>query len=129
MEQKTILFDATGKVLGRLSTEIARTLSGKDRVDYMPNNDQGARVVVINAQKIVLTGNKETDKKYYKHSGYVGGLRETTPKEQREKDASEIIRHAVKGMLPKNKLARKMMTHLHIYNDAKHPYTVDEERK
>jgi len=117
MERKTYLFDAKGKVLGRLSTEIARVLSGRDRVDYTPHIDAGARVVVINAADVAVTGNKENAKTYYSFSGYHGGIKGVTVKEQREKDASKIISHAVKGMLPKNKLANAMITRLFVYND------------
>ena len=102
MERHTHLFDAQDKVLGRLATEIATVLSGKDRVDYTPHIDASATVVVINAAGVHLTGTKELDKKYHRYTGYAGGIRTRTVKEQRELDASEIIRMAVKGMLPKN---------------------------
>ena len=126
MEQKTILFDAKGKILGRLSSEVARVLSGKDRVDYVSNMDNGARVVVINSDEIVLTGAKEKDKKYYHHTGYSGGIKEINVSDQREKDSTWLIEHAVKGMLPKNKLAKLMMKHLHVYADDNHKYVIDE---
>lgn len=128
MEQKTILFDAKGKILGRLSSDVARVLSGKDRVDYTPNVDRGARVIVINSDKIVLTGAKEKDKKYYHHTGYSGGIKEINVSDQREKDSTWLIEHAVKGMLPKNKLAKLMMKHLHVYTDDNHKYVIDENR-
>lgn len=129
MEQKTILFDASGKVLGRLSSEIAQVLRGKDRVDYTPNIDNGVRVVVINSDKVVLTGAKEKEKKYYHHTGYSGGIKEINVSDQRKKDSTWIIKNAVKGMLPKNKLAKVMMTHLHVFADDKHKYVINEERK
>ncbi len=127
MEQKTILFDAKGEILGRLSSEVARVLSGKDRVDYAPNVDNGARVVVINSDEIVLTGAKEKDKKYYHHTGYSGGIKEINVSDQRKKDSTWLIEHAVKGMLPKNKLAKLMMKHLHVYTDDNHKYEINEK--
>jgi large subunit ribosomal protein L13 len=126
MERKTYLYDAKGKVLGRMSTEIARILSGRDRVDYTPHIDAGARVVVINAQNVAVTGNKEHDKTYYRFSGYHGGITATTLKQQREKDASKIIMGAVKGMLPKNKLASAMLARLFIYNSDEHKHQITE---
>ena len=126
MEQRqTHLFDARGKVLGRLATEIATTLSGKNRVDYTPHIDAGGTVVVINSADVHLTGTKELDKKYHRYTGYAGGIRTRTVKEQRALDASEIIRIAVKGMLPKNKLGRAMQKRLFIYNDATYTEKVD----
>ncbi len=125
MERQTHLFDAQNKVLGRLATEIATVISGKDRVDYAPHIDSGVTVVVINAAGVHLTGTKERDKKYHRYTGYAGGIRTTTVQEQREKDASEIIRIAVKGMLPKNKLGRAMQKRLFIYNDAAYTEHID----
>jgi len=127
MERKTYLFDAKGKVLGRMSTEIAKILSGRDRVDYSPHIDGGARVVVINAQKVAVTGNKENAKTYYRYSGYAGGITATTLKQQREKDATKIIKSAVKGMLPKNKLANAMMTRLFVYNDDVQSHQITDD--
>ncbi len=125
MKRQTHLFDAQNKVLGRLATEIATVLSGKDRVDYTPHIDDGGTVVVINAARVHLTGTKELDKKYHRYTGYSGGIRTITVKEQREKDAREIIRVAVKGMLPKNKLGRAMQKRLFIYNDAAYTEHID----
>ena len=125
MERQYHLFDADNKVLGRLSTEIAKVLSGKDRVDYTPHVDAGAAVVIINAEKVKLTGNKENDKKYHSYSGYHGGITEKTVKELREENASEIIRKSVVGMLPKNKLGSQMQKRLFIYNDETHTKQID----
>lgn len=127
MERETILFDAKDKVLGRLSTEIALVLRGKNRVDYTPHIDAGACVVVINAQRVKLTGAKETDKMYYRFSGYPGGLAERNVKDQRERDARRIIEQAVRGMLPKNKLSRNMISRLHVFNDDQHNYQITKE--
>lgn len=125
MERQYHLFDANNKVLGRLSTDIAKVLSGKNKVDYTPHIDAGDAVVVINAQKVKLTGNKENDKKYYSFSGYHGGITEKTVKELRKENAGEIIRKSVAGMLPKNKLGKKMQTRLFIFNDAEHNKQID----
>ena len=125
MERQYHLFDAKKYVLGRLSTEIAQILSGKNKVDYTPHIDAGDFVVVINAEEINLTGNKEKDKKYYNFSGYHGGITETSVKEMREKKPEEIIRRAVVGMLPKNKLGRKMQKRLFIYAGKEHDKNID----
>ena len=128
MERQTYLYDAKGKVLGRLATELATVLSGRDRVDYTPHIDAGAHVVVINAAQIVVTGNKETDKLYHRFTGYPGGIRARSVKEQREKDAARILEQAVRGMLPKNKLANRMIRRLHISNDDQHGYQITVDR-
>ena len=125
MERQYHLFDAKNYVLGRLSTKIAKILTGKNKVDYTPHIDGGDAVVVINAKKIKLTGNKENDKKYYSHSGYIGGISETTVKELREDKPEEIVRKAVVGMLPKNKLGRQMQKRLFIYAGEKHDKNID----
>ncbi len=125
MERQYHLFDAKNYVLGRLSTEIAKILSGKNKVDYTPHIDGGDAVVVINAEKIVVTGNKETDKKYYNYSGYHGGITEKTVKQLREDHPEEIIRRAVVGMLPKNKLGSQMQKRLFIYAGEEHEKNID----
>jgi large subunit ribosomal protein L13 len=125
MERQYHQFDAQKYVLGRLSTEIAKILSGKNKVDYTPHIDGGDAVVVINAEKIVLTGNKENDKKYYSFSGYHGGVTEKTVKELRKDQPEEIIRKAVVGMLPKNKLGRQMQKRLFIYSGTEHDKQID----
>lgn len=125
MKRQYHLFDANNKVLGRLSTEIAQVLSGKNKVDYTPHVDAGDAVVVINARQIKLTGNKETDKKYHSFSGYHGGITEKTVKELREENAGEIIRKSVVGMLPKNKLGSQMQKRLFIFNDSEHTKQID----
>jgi large subunit ribosomal protein L13 len=107
--------DAAGLTLGRLATQIADTLRGKRKPQYTPHVDTGDFVVVVNAEKIAVTGNKLDQKKYYRHSGYPGGLKERTLREQLERRPTEVIRKAVKGMLPKNKLAAKQINKLKIY--------------
>jgi len=124
MERKYYQFNAQGKVLGRLATEIAEVLNGKRKVDYTPNIDGGDFVVVVNSDGIIVTGNKRKDKKYYRHSGYPGGIREITFEEQIKKDSRKIIEKAIYGMLPKNKLRTRMMKRLLIYKNDKHTHKV-----
>lgn len=116
------LVDVNGKILGRISSEIAKLLMGKSKPYYVRNLDCGDYVIVVNASGVKVTGKKETDKKYYRHSGYPGGLRTETLKELRESKPEEIIRHAVKGMLPQNKLRDRMLTRLFTYKGESHPY-------
>ena len=114
-ERKHYLIDAEGKTLGRLSTSIATLLMGKDKPDYTPHVDSGAVVIVINAVKVTVTGNKNEEKVYKSYSGYHGGLKLVKFKNMSENKPEYIIRHAVKGMLPKNKLGRKMIKKLKVY--------------
>ena len=116
------LVDAEGKTLGRLATQIADTLRGKRKPQYTPHVDTGDFVVVVNADKIQVTGNKLDQKRYYRHSGYPGGLRSRTLREQLERRPTEVLRIAVKGMLPKNRLARQQITKLKIYAGPEHPH-------
>ncbi len=117
------MVDVNGKILGRISSEIAKLLMGKSKPYYVRNLDCGDYIVVINASGVKVTGKKETDKKYYRHSGYPGGLKVKTFKELKDSKPEEIIRHAVKGMLPQNKLRDRMLTRLFVYRDGAHPYT------
>lgn len=121
-ERQWHLFNADGQTLGRLSTEIATLLRGKNKVDFMNMKDGGDYVVVINAEKIVLTGKKEDQKRYYRHTGYIGNLKTTTVPEIRKKNPGFIIEHAVLGMLPKNKLRPEFMKRLKIYKGGTHPH-------
>ncbi len=116
------LVDAEGKVLGRLASQIAKILQGKHKPQYTPHLDLGDYVVVINAEKVKLTGKKEKEKMYYHHSGYVGGLKSKTVEDLRKKKPEEIIQHAVKGMLPKTPLGRKMFKKLKVYKGNFHPH-------
>ncbi len=122
IERKWWIVDAEGKTLGRLATRIATVLKGKHKPDFVNFLDTGDFVVVINAEKVAVTGNKESDKKYYSHSGFLGGIKETTLGRVRAKKPEEIIRRAVKGMLPKNAMGRKLMKKLKIYKGAEHPH-------
>ena len=115
--------DATDATLGRLSTKVATVLRGKHKPTYTPNVDCGDYVIVINAEKVRVTGKKEEQKIYKSHSGYPGGLKETTLRELRAKKPEEIIRHAVKGMMPKGKLGRQMFKKLKVYAGPEHPHT------
>ena len=120
IERKWYVVDATGHTLGRLSTEIASILRGKKKPIYTPHVDTGDYVIVINADKIVTTGKKLDQKIYYNHSDYVGGMRETTLREMMDKKPADVIKIAVKGMLPKGPLGRKMITKLHVYAGPEH---------
>jgi large subunit ribosomal protein L13 len=122
VERRWYVVDADGQTLGRLATRIADTLRGKDKAQYTPHVDTGDFVVVVNAEKVLVTGNKLDQKRYYRHSGYPGGLRSRTLREQLERRPTEVIRTAVKGMLPKNRLARKQINKLKIYAGPEHPH-------
>ena len=120
------LVDAEGKTLGRLATQIADTLRGKRKPQFTPHVDTGDFVVVVNAEKIQVTGNKLDQKRYYRHSGYPGGLKSRTLREQLDRRPTEVLRVAVKGMLPKNRLARQQITKLKIYAGPEHPHAPAE---
>jgi len=126
IEHKWYLVDASGKVLGRLATQIANYLRGKHKPEFTPHADAGDYVVVVNAAQIKVTGNKEQDKVYYRHSGYPGGLKETTFDKMMEKDPTRIIELAVKGMLPKNPLGRAMLRKLKVYSGTEHPHVAQQ---
>jgi large subunit ribosomal protein L13 len=121
-ERNWYVVDATGQTLGRLATQIANALRGKRKPVYTPHVDTGDFVVVVNAEKIAVTGNKLDQKRYYRHSGYPGGLRSRTLREQLDRRPTEVLRVAVKGMLPKNRLARQQITKLKIYAGPEHPH-------
>ncbi|MCI8778326.1 MAG: 50S ribosomal protein L13 [Bacilli bacterium] len=120
------VIDATDVNLGRLATKVAHVLRGKHKTTYTPHVDCGDYVIVVNASKINLTGNKLDDKIYYNHSGYTGGLRERTAREMKENYPVEMIERAVKGMLPKGRLGRAMYKKLFVYADSEHPHTAQK---
>ena len=122
VQRRWYLVDAEGQTLGRLATRIADTLRGKNKPEYTPHVDTGDFVIVVNAEKIHVTGKKLDDKIYYRHSGYPGGLRERTLREQLDRRPTEVIRKAVKGMLPKNRLAAQQLNKLKIYAGPEHPH-------
>ena len=125
-ERNWYVVDATGLTLGRLATQIADALRGKRKPEYTPHCDTGDFVIVVNAEKITVTGNKRTEKRYYRHSGYPGGIKSRTLEEMLERRPEEVIRIAVKGMLPKNRLARKQITKLKIYAGPEHPHAAQK---
>jgi large subunit ribosomal protein L13 len=122
IERQWQLVDAEGQTLGRLATRIADTLRGKDKPQYTPHVDTGDYVVVVNAEKVAVTGKKLDDKLYHRHSGYPGGLRTRTLREQLDRRPEEVIRKAVKGMLPRNRLSRAQLRKLKIYAGPEHPH-------
>lgn len=124
--QKWFVVDANGAVLGRLASQIAHRLRGKHNPMFTPHTDTGDWVIVINAEKIVLTGRKMDQKIYYRHSGYIGGLKQMTAKELLEKKPEELVRSAVKGMLPKNRLGRRLFKKLKVYTGNAHPHEAQQ---
>ena len=122
VSREWVVFDASGKILGRFATKIADKLRGKDKPTFTPHVDGGDFVVVINADKVKVTGNKAEQKKYYKHSLYPGGLKEKSYKEVLDSTPERIIENAVKGMLPKNKLGKSIIKKLKVYSGSEHPH-------
>ena len=120
------VIDASGCVLGRLATLVASRLKGKHKPIYTPHVDTGDHVIVINASKVTLTGKKWDEKTYYRHSGYMGGLKSITAKELLEKRPGDLVVHAVRGMLPKNRLGRQMLKKLKVYGGADHPHEAQQ---
>jgi large subunit ribosomal protein L13 len=125
-ERNWLLVDATGQTLGRLATQIADALRGKRKPAYTPHIDTGDFVVVVNAEKISVSGDKLRAKRYYRHSGYPGGLRSRTLEQMLDRRPEEVLRLAVKGMLPRNRLARKQLTKLKIYAGPEHPHAAQQ---
>ena len=126
VERKWYVVDADGKTLGRLASEVASVLRGKNKPTFTPHVDCGDYVIVINAEKVAVTGKKRAEKIYKKHTGYPGGLREITFDKLQQKKPEEIIRHAVKGMLPDGKLGRQMFKKLKVYAGTEHPHTAQK---
>lgn len=129
VEQEWLLVDATDMTLGRLASEVAQILKGKRKPQYTPHVDTGDFVIIVNAEKINVTGKKLTDKKYFRHSGYPGGLKDITLGDQLAKDPRRVIEHAVKGMLPKNTLGRAMGMKLKVYAGPEHPHAAQKPRQ
>jgi large subunit ribosomal protein L13 len=123
------VIDADGQVLGRLATQTARLLQGKHKPTWTPYLDKGDHVVIVNAARVRLTGNKEEQKLYRRHSGHPGGLREERAKIVRERDPIRMVEQAVRGMLPKTKLGRAMFTKLNVYTDGQHPHAAQNPQK
>ena len=125
-ERNWLVVDATGKTLGRLATQVADALRGKRKPEYTPHIDTGDFVVVVNAEKISVTGNKREEKRYYRHSGHPGGLKSRSLEEMLHRRPEEVIRLAVKGMLPRNRLARQQLRKLKVYAGPDHPHTAQK---
>ena len=126
VERKWYVVDATGYTLGRLASEVAKVLRGKNKPIFTPHIDTGDYVIIVNAEKIKVTGKKLDQKIYYHHSDYVGGMKETTLGEMLAKKPEKVVELAVKGMLPKGPLGREMFTKLHVYAGAEHPHTAQK---
>ena len=125
-EKKWYVVDADGKVLGRLAAEIAKRLRGKHKPVFTPHADTGDFVIVVNAEKVRLTGGKLDQKMYYHYSGYIGGLKQISARKQLEKKPEELLRHAIKGMLPKNSLGRRQFKKLKVYAGPDHPHQAQQ---
>lgn len=126
IERKWYVIDAADQTLGRLSTEVANILRGKKKPIFTPHIDTGDYVIIVNADKVKVTGKKLDQKIYYRHSEYVGGMKETTLKEMMNKKPEFVVEHAVKGMLPKGPLGRQMLSKLHVYTGAEHPHAAQK---
>ena len=126
IDRKWYVVDAQGQTLGRLASEVAKVLRGKNKPIYTPHVDCGDYVVIVNADKIVVTGKKLDQKIYYHHSGWIGGMKETTLREMLQKKPEQVVELAVKGMLPKGPLGRQMYTKLHVYAGAEHPHAAQK---
>jgi large subunit ribosomal protein L13 len=129
IEKKWVLVDAEGQTLGRLASRVAHILRGKHKPEFTPHMDTGDNVIVINAEKIQLSGKKMTDKQYFRHTGYPGGERFTTPQEILEKKPSDVVFRAVKGMIPRNKLGRKILGNLRVFAGPVHTHTAQNPEK
>ena len=129
VERKWYVVDADGMTLGRLASQVAAILRGKNKPTYTPHCDTGDHVIIVNADKVVLTGRKLDQKKHYHHTGYIGGLKKETWKEAMEKHPERIVERAVKGMLPHSSLGRKQFTKLKVYAGPEHPHQAQNPRK
>jgi|TARA_A100001011_G_scaffold400787_1_gene518830 large subunit ribosomal protein L13 len=121
--------DAKDKTLGRLASSVAHILRGKNKVNYSPNLDMSDFIIVINAEKVVLTGNKQNTKEYWRHTGYPGGQKTVSYKKMLDEKPDQVIRKAVKGMLPHNKLGRKLLNHLKVYSGTNHPHKAQSPKE
>ena len=129
VERGWVVVDADSQILGRLASQVARIIRGKHKASYTPHVDCGDSVIVINADKIRLTGKKRENKQYVRHTGYPGGQRIATPRQLKAKSASIIVENAVRGMLPKNRLGRQLFKNLHVYNGAEHPHEAQNPKE
>lgn len=129
VNKEWVLIDASDEVLGRLASKVAFILRGKHRPDFTPHVDCGDNVIVINAEKIRLTGKKWTDKVYFSHSGYPGGQKSTSPEDVYKKNPASLVEKAVKGMLPKNRLGRELFRNLSVFNGNEHPHEAQKPKQ
>ena len=129
MEKNWVIVDADSQILGRMASEVAKMIRGKHKPSYTPHIDCGDNVIVINADKIRLTGNKWTDKQYVRHTGYPGGQRFETPNSLKAKSSTRIVEKAVKGMLPINRLGRQLFKNLYVYEGAEHPHAAQKPKE
>lgn len=129
LKRDWFVVDAENKVLGRLATEVARRLKGKHKPEYTPHIDTGDNIIVINADKVRVTGNKKTDKQYYRHTGYPGGLKSMSFEKLQAHKPEQIIELAIKGMLPKNPLGREMYRKLKVYAGSEHPHAAQQPKQ
>ena len=128
VNKEWVVIDAADKVLGRFTSQVANLLRGKHKTNFTPHVDCGDNVIIINAEKIRLTGKKMTDKVYVRHTGYPGGQRFATPREVMAKDPRRVVEHAVKGMLPKGRLGRRLFTNLYVYAGNNHPHAAQSPK-
>lgn len=126
VDRKWYVVDATDQVLGRLAAQVARVIRGKHKPVFTPNTDTGDFVIILNADRVKMTGKRELQKKYFRHSGYPGGVKFTTFQEAKDKKPEFIIENAVKGMLPKNRLGRKLIKKLKVYTGEEHPHVAQQ---
>jgi len=129
VEKGWVVVDAEDQILGRLASQVARIIRGKHKASYTPHVDCGDRVIVINASKIRMTGKKWDDKSLIRHTGYPGGQRSATPRQVFSKSPALLVERAVRGMLPKNRLGRKLFNNLYVYNDAEHPHEAQKPKE
>jgi large subunit ribosomal protein L13 len=127
-EKGWVVVDAADQVLGRVASEVAKVLRGKHKPSYTPNTDMGDHVIVINADKVRMTGKKWTDRVIFKYSGYPGGQKELTPTMIRQKNPARLVEHSVRGMLPKNTMGRQLFRSLHVYAGAEHPHEAQQPK-
>jgi large subunit ribosomal protein L13 len=128
VDKQWVLVDAESKTLGRLASEVAKIIRGKNKPSYSPHVDCGDNVIVINADKVRLTGKKWTDRVYLTYTGYPGGQKKTTPRELKAKSSTLLVERAVRGMLPKNRLGRSIFHNLHVYEGAEHPHEAQKPK-
>jgi len=128
-EKNWVLVDAKDQVIGRLASQVASVLRGKNKTNYTPNTDMGDHVVVINAEKVKMTGKKWNNRRIFTYSGYPGGQRQLSPKEISEKNPARLVELSVRGMLPKNSMGRQLFRSLHVYAGAEHPHTANQPKE